>query len=745
MRIFRGAAFLLLLLATVKGQADRSEFIATLDGQRLKKSRVCFFPAVADDPFFQRFLSSSDVRCLDADSVIAMPAGHWNVFLTHAAGYTGTYPVIHPGTSGTAAGPAAGSAHEIAMQPAATLRFPDVPEGTPVVYIPNGEAGQPATIRPPLPGTRELLVPAAPVLPLLVDGTRIVRIGEVVAPAHRETIASTFPATAAGHRDLVALLRLPFDERDKALDPLEIHLEIDSRRYRPVIPPRAGRAVDASLLLFHDVPNQQATIVIDGPRWKRQRIPVRPAAEAVQTLASPIWLERAAEVTATWQYPFTSPLVPCRGSVRDPAEHKAVLAFEVCADGSCRKLEERPVTLDADSGTSTFTEVAPGEYRITLRDPRFGAISGTTTVRRGETATVSLEMDPVTVSGTVRLGDRPLQADISFVTGRAATDMNGTYVASLPKAPGLETVTIVPCDGSADYTAIPKEALRDGSIFDIRIPDNELRVHVRQAITGASLAGAAVHAAVLFARDDVERFYLDAERTDVAGKSFLRRVPVDAWVRVCASHQGFKPRCSEPFTVDVNEHKELVLVLTPERARTGRLLTDAPIFNGHLYWVRPDGTIAERRVVAEDGTYTYELPHAPPEYMVFISGSLPLTVLPITPQTEIPLPPGPVRDVRITPRDVANARLALEVDGRLVPQGVLGQHQLFRNLPGAIHDGAAVTLPDIIGRQLVVLAGPPTSYLPPGTPAGTDSSTIPHFHALFRRIPVTGPEVEIHP
>ena len=108
---------------------------------------------------------------------------------------------------------------------------------------------------------------------------------------------------------------------------------------------------------------------------------------------------------------------------------------------------------------------------------------------------------------------------------------------------------------------------------------------------------------------------------------------------------------------------------------------------------------------------------------------------------ELPLPIRPLRTLLLKAGAVRNARIALEVDGRLIPEEIFGQHQIMKGRPAAVHDGQDVPVGEIAGEDIVVLVGPPTNVVPPNAPASNDLSSVPQFRATFRRIRAVGPTV----
>ncbi len=742
---------LLLTFLATSAFAGRTEFVATHAGERLSGSIACFFPATANDGFFEKFLSSGDVRCLSADAVIDMPGGNWNIFVEHERGYTSTHPTFQFGNADSEKDGRGYRRVAVTMRPAARMRFSTVSleEGVrPVVYFPNQRnKDEPATVRPLIPSRDYVLVPAStPVVPLLVRGTRIVQVGEAVVLQEGTTAEAAFPAPKRGHRDVVALMRVlgELEEAENRDDRFELALETPDGVLAPLVPPRSGLELDRSLAIFRNVPAGEATIVISGRRWASQRIAIPAADEAIQVLGTPVGLRRAGEVLLNWMTPDTiETATPCR--VRPqlaPALHARI---EKC-DPECRLLSDMP--LDEPRGTRTIDDLSAGKYRVSIKHTRFGTTSRDVELRRGVTTEAALELTSITISGSVKLGDEHVAADVVFVNGLTTTDMNGRYVALLSSAPGPETVTILPCGGKEEYVAVPREPLGDGSVFDINISRTILNVAVHDQQSGAPLEGAKAIVAVLFEREGDERFFMETTPTTKQGQTTIRRIAPEMWIRVCASHPGYEGRCSEAFQLAVDEEKPFRMDLAPEIAMKGRVIANGPIARAFLYWMSPIGTVTERRFVAEDGTFTTAVPHAPDEYIVFVASNHPLHILrgihdPVTNSLTLTLPATRVREVTLVPRTLSKARIALEVDGHLVPEQAFSQHQIMRGLPPSLQQGATVIVRDIAAHQWSVLVGPPTDVVPPGSSDGVDLSTVPQFRAMFRRFPVQAATVDL--
>lgn len=728
--------------------ATRVEFIATQGEARLEGSEVCFFSATVDDGFFQKFFSSADVRCLSADAVIQMPLGNWNIFARHSGAYTSTHPTMQLSDYETEAQRDAYRPQRLVLRPAGMVRVPlPTKELRPVVYLPNLQYDEPASVRPAVFNEESILVPAdTPVVPLLVRGLRIVGVGEPLTVGHKAKRDAIFPPVPDKRRDVVVLLRLSGhpDDGDDIADPVDIRLEVDGETIRPVVPIRTGRGIDRSLAIFRNVSTADGAIVVDGEHWMTQRVALAAGTDPVFE-PSALVLRRAAKISAAWSRPAHVP--SCRRK-QEPAKRATVTLQQYLPDNSMREIASLPATSETDEGIVTFADLAPGRYRVKYIDPDFGALSEDIVATQGQTSTVRLAHTPVRVSGKVTMGDRGLAADLSFATGETTTDRQGYYSAYLRGAPGLETVTVLPCDGSLEYIASPTQSLDDGSTFDIVVPDSTLDVRVVEAPRGTPLKDANVSVAVLLGRDDIERYYLDAPLTTKEGHTSLRRVPTDAWMHICASRAGFTQRCSDPFTLNGEMKRTMELALSRDEMVDGALVGgDADRF-GTLFWIAPDGTITERSPVRSDGSFRYSPTHMPLEHLVLAARNYPMYIFAVPPDIasgglRLELRPRPTRQFQIVPGKLRNARLALEVDRRLIPETVFSTFQGAKGLPIAIHDNVPIPVRDIAGTEIALLVGPPTNFFPADLPRDRDPWSFAGFRSLFRRIPVNGATVDV--
>lgn len=726
--------------------AVRTEYIALVNGERLAGSTVCFFSAKVDDGFFAKFLSSPDVRCLSADAIIDMPAGNWNSYVEHESpAYTSNHPTFQTGDFEDEADKRGYRSLDVNLVPAGTLRFreADLTGGRGAVYV---HTANPALIRPASPGKRQIIVPSGQsVLPLRVDAGRISRIGRVAVVDRNRTADVVFDEVKEGRRHV---LRLPssVSESADAFEAPDIHLRLpDGRELRPLLPPRSGPEIDRSLVVFQGVPPGPAEIVLGGRFWKKSQISVPASQDAVQTLDQHLEAEPAGAAVIRWTAPrSTGVTTPCR--IKDSEERRSTfqgVRLSRC-DAQCVVIAE--TRAEGDEGRVDVGSLPAGTYRAELYH-RLGTTTEDVTVALGQQAEVNLTLNGVAISGVVLHGDEPLPADLLFATGTATTDSSGRYVAMLPRSPGRESVVVVPCDGSAVYHSMPDRELGDLSTFDIRVPANEVSVAVINAVTARPVAGISASVAVLSERNGDEVFYLDAPPTNSDGIATLSRLTPDRWLRVCVHRGDFLPRCADDLRIDVDEKRQIELRLQPADRRPGRVVTEGEIGAGLLYWINAQGDTTEMVHVGSDGRFTYRMPHGTAEHLVFIARNRPLAAFRSEPAPgeilEIHLPRARIVRFTITP-NVRSARIALEIGGLVVPESVFSRYQMIEGQAPSVNDSRPIVVRGVAQTgPIVVLAGPPTSFMPPGLPPETDLSSLPPYRVTYRRIPVTGPTVFI--
>jgi hypothetical protein len=441
---------------------------ATFEGRALADAEVCVYDLEPADP--RVGLLAPELRCFPAGEVLALPAKTYGWLVRHRDRLITPDHGMVTGT-GTTGGEAI--ERKVALAGGAHLDISGIVlgEGEHLALI-TGPTSQNRGATAPLAvsGGRALVPAETPVTLVRIRAGEPVWVSETMRLADGVT---QVPRTADGSAALAWFRSddpaLPSASGARKLTHSPEYLKLLMKQELPVVElvdakgkiHRADMAADNvaqwidSIYVFHGAAPGPGVLRVRGGRFLPRDMKIELKATAPLLIEDAVQLEMGGEIAATlrvqhWLAP-SGPLPPCR--LPPPrTEPKAVLLLEACENQTCRKLEERPVDRTAPDGDVTFAQLAPGEYRLTLRDSRLGSVTQAVAVRRGETSSVPLDLDHVTISGTVRVGESALPADISFVTGSATTDLNGTYVALLPKAPGLETVTVLPCDGSPEYT-----------------------------------------------------------------------------------------------------------------------------------------------------------------------------------------------------------------------------------------------------------------------------------------------------
>jgi hypothetical protein len=178
----------------------------------------------------------------------------------------------------------------------------------------------------------------------------------------------------------------------------------------------------------------------------------------------------------------------------------------------------------------------------------------------------------------------------------------------------------------------------------------------------------------------------------------------------------------------------------------GRILSPAEFTWGRVYFVGFDGVVREKTTLAGDGTFSYNLKHEAPEYVVVVSNA-PLFVsrLPVnSPEAlELSLPAGAVRDLQVSidpgsPR--ADALVGLFFDGLYVPSEALSVHQSARGYQSAVYGRGPLTVPSVFATVPVqITLGPAPQDIGKTFPAGFDPLLLPQYASAPRReVPADG-------
>ena len=726
--------------------AIRAEFIAQTPGGRLAGSEACFFRGGPfDDPFFEKYLSSGEVRCFDADAVLDLPKGTWNVFLQHADGYTSNYP-----TYMLVDGPPIYTRSVSEMSASARIHFPTPGDGNEwnAVYVHDSGV---AMVRPAGPDGIAIVPDGLTVLPMRVRRGTIVSIGQPFQASKTQPALAKF--SSGDGRAVVALLRLAEGYRtgEGPWKAPEIRLKTaDGRELRPLMNPKAGVPLDRTLAVFVDVRPGPAEIVVKGRHFATTSFPVAASSNRVQVIDDPIELTPggALEVQAT--LPPVLPPLPCpdQNESPHPKGSPRLLRLKHCEGETC--VSQSEILLSSDQVSSTLVNgLRKGTYEVEAVSVRSKATQRIE-IEPGKDASVHLKTDPIVVTGRVTRGGKPIAAGVQFATGIAVADEGGRYVAYLHEVPKRETVFVLACEGGHPYEAIPDESISDGSVFDIDIPQNSVTARLRDAATGQQLRAPRGTVGILTPGRDVEWYFLEPDPDALKrGELIFRELPPNARAQVCGGHDGYRRTCLDPIQVASDETRTVTVDLSRLDEFAGKVVSAQEIVGGFVFFVGPEGQVRDKAHVKRDGSFTLRTRLAGGEHAVLVSRSHPLTVVTALVRKEetleITLPVAPVASFEVRALPPRDARIALEIGGRVVPWSILSEHQSMQRQENAIRIHQPVMLIQGVAATgpIVVLAGPPLAYAAADVPPNTDLSELPQYRALFQRLPVQGPVVEI--
>ena len=367
-----------LLLATILLSLPamaRIEFLATVNGERLAGSQVCFSAAGDESRYFSKFMGDgTDVLCLGADDVIDMPIGNWNYFAYHALGYVSP----HPGHITVSAVSDHYSSTEIELVPAGVLDLAKVVAALPasdeaVVYFPNNDQPRsPSTIRRLTPGSTRMYVPAgAQVLPIVIRSGTPVLAGEPVVVAQGET-HEVAPLQSTTTAIVPIQLSLPDDiwRSGAIVDPVVSARTADGTVLAPLIALQSGTSLERSLLIVRPPKGGPLRIRLEGARWKATELRVEAQPGRVTAAGVSLWGVPAGELDLHWELTPDAAAVrhenPGCQDVVQPATVR-LLRCAGAADTKCTLFDEvRPAQA---SGSRNYPSLDPGDYEVELAFP----------------------------------------------------------------------------------------------------------------------------------------------------------------------------------------------------------------------------------------------------------------------------------------------------------------------------------------------------------------------------------------
>jgi hypothetical protein len=757
---------LLALLASggsVAGAAEnRIEILAMRDGTRAAGSEVCFFAADRDDGFFAKFLSTNDVRCMNADAVLSLPPGLFNIVVRNGSALVSAHPTFVDNANPS---PPSYRALSVSLLPAATLDVTAVKSRLRehewlAVYLSNeGRLQSPASVRPVPDGDSTVVLPAEmPLVPLIVRKGAIVRVGRPLRLRAGETTVLEPVERWGSGRDVVALVRAesPASPDLPRTSPSVVLEHRTGESLTPVLQLRPAGLFDRSLAIFKDVAAGTYRLRLTGDGWQPDQLSViRADTAGAVTTERPITARIAASVEVHASIGELAGLVddvrcPSSQPAKEPARVRdaavPMLRLFRCDDG-CTAIRDASLPADRTESVVTWADLAPGRYAaelthlgVTERSPEWDAHPGVNEPR-------TLTLHPDTVTGRVAHGSAPVQAVVSFDHSviPAVSDQSGSYTALLAAGPRRSVVTVRLCESGAVFRYLPREPI--GPVLDIAVPKNELVIRVvdeqRRPIPGATVRGGP-----LFPEGDAEYADLPFPPTGKSGETRLLNVPADAALRLCAFHAPeYDQGCAADFRMRDRDAQRVEITLRSRATMSGRLRSPAAFAGAMIWLVSRDAVILDAAHVSPTGEFALKRIVAPGAYLVSASRSHPLVSfeIPVSSEgaMEFAMPPaGRGFDVVLSPAS-RKRRISLEAAGRMIPTTALRLHQTFRGLSDIAGPGETVQMRDVaVEGTLTVYSVPYITDYPPEW-IGIDPIEHPELRVVLPRVPVTGSVVHL--
>jgi hypothetical protein len=230
------------------------------------------------------------------------------------------------------------------------------------------------------------------------------------------------------------------------------------------------------------------------------------------------------------------------------------------------------------------------------------------------------------------------------------------------------------------------------------------------------------------------------KQTDGDGHVTFDDVPAGFKVSVCAAQKRFGRKCKGPIDLDELGDRSAVVQFDPVGMR-GRV--EGHTGQGTITIVGPAGLVTEEAQLGEDGSFLLHAQHSPPEYLIYVSKTRPLTVLPlpiVSPaELVIEVPAVPVRTFTVRAPEMKSdfGFVGVWVGGRYVPLQVLNTNQDLRGLDSVLHRNESLEIREIAETGPITIAfGLPD----PAARDFVDVFTLPQY-AGIARVSVNGPSV----
>ena len=247
---------------------------------------------------------------------------------------------------------------------------------------------------------------------------------------------------------------------------------------------------------------------------------------------------------------------------------------------SVQQLEdERPLATAsiAPGVVHEFTDLPAELHQVTLKVGQWQFVRDVD-LSSGRDGEAVFELEPITISGRIFLGDDPVAAELRFHNRgdwvSVRTDDAGTYRATLWH-PGYYTIQIaVSGSGRAPFTQHFTKIDESGE-RDFRMPLTDYTLRVRDAETGAPVAGARTNIGnVWLDESNTEQSLLDTLVTDDSGSATLPPLRAGRLLVTVTATGYAEGRLDQPVTEgDRNRHDLTVSLRRPHMSHQLRLLS----------------------------------------------------------------------------------------------------------------------------------------------------------------------------
>ncbi len=703
------------LLVALPALAYRREYATTVEGKRKEGSEVCFYRGIQGDPF-SLFFTPGSVACRPADVILDFPPGLIQVFARHKDGYAGVHRdyTVYEGPPNPEKGY---EKLEIPMVRAGVVDFGSTLKtlGTKQrlgLWIASSPTSS-GTFVPLVPGESTILTPAEMlVVPLLIEDGLPAAVGEplYLAPGERQAAVLR---PAQDRSDVIVWTRVDrasLDDVRSELAPPTITIRAGEQTYKPVAPLFAEFN---SILIFRGIPRAKAILTVEGRMWKPVRRDIDGLSQPVTVEREPIPLVAGGSILLRWSSDDARPAAAeCSPAQMSdvPRIRTALLHCTTASDGEkkCSPVSQKSTPFGATSSVS-FDGMPAGSYRVLIEPPYGKRQSLAADVAGGRLTTIDVNLPAFSFFGSVKLNGKHIQARLVFASGQAVTDRDGRYTATLAGDPLDNQIKIERCDDARTFTLIPHTSPQPNAVYDIDLPLASLDVKVIDA-DHAPVADASVRFSPIkqIRPEGNEVYFASAEKqTDGEGHVTFDDVPAGFKISVCAVQKRFGRKCGAPIDLEELGDGAAVVQFDPVGMR-GRV--EGHTGEGAITIVSPAGLVTEETQLGEDGSFLLHARHSSPEYLIYLSKTRALTVLPlpIVPPADIVIevPAAPARTFTVRAPDMRAdfGFVGVWVGGRYVPLQVLNTNQELRGLDSVLYRNKSLEIRDIAETGPITIA-----------------------------------------